>query len=52
MRVVDTEMKSEVCYSLLARGVSTRDMESIIRTVLKKLGNVNIGKLPKKECCE
>ena len=38
----------EVCYSLLARGVSTRDMESIIRTVLKKLGNVNIGKLPKK----
>ena len=38
----------EVCYSLLARGVSTRDMELIIRTVLKKLGNVNIGKLPKK----
>ena len=38
----------EVCYSLLARGVSTRDMESIIRTVLKKLGNVDIGKLPKK----
>ena len=38
----------EVCYSLLARGVSTRDMELIIRTILKKLGNVNIGKLPKK----
>ena len=38
----------EVCYSLLARGVSTRDMESIIRTILKKLGNVDVGKLPKK----
>ena len=38
----------EVCYSLLARGVSARDVESIIGTVLKKLGGMDIGRLPKK----
>ena len=38
----------EVCYSLLARGVSARDVGSIIGTVLKKLGGIDIGRLPKK----
>ena len=42
----------EVCYSLLARGVSTRDMELIIRTSSKETWKCQHWEITKEECCE
>ena len=38
----------EVCYSLLARGVSTRDVGPIIQKILKKFAQMDIKQLPRK----
>ena len=47
-----SDVVMEVCYKLLARGVSTRDMGPITNTILKKFADIDIGCLPKKKCCK
>ena len=37
-----------ICYELLSMNVSVHNCGNIIRSVLKRLGNLNVGRLPKK----
>ena len=41
-----SDVVREVCYSLLARGVSTRDVGPIIQKILKKFAHMDIKQLP------
>ena len=43
-----TDEVREVYYSFIAKGVSIRNVESVIRMVLRKLTNRDIGRLPQK----
>ena len=42
-----TEDIRVVCYELISRGVGSRHVSNIIRLVLKRIGGINCGKLPK-----
>ena len=39
-------------YKLMSMNVSIHNCGKMIRSVLKRLSNLNIGRLPKKECCK
>ena len=39
-------------YKLMSMNVSVHNCGKMIRSVLKRLSNLNIGRLPKKECCK
>ena len=43
-----SDVVREVCYSLVARGVSTRDVGPTIQKILCKFANQNLERLPKK----
>ena len=43
-----SDVVREVCYSLVARGVSTRDVGPTIQKILHKFANQDLERLPKK----
>ena len=43
-----SDVVREVCYSLLSRGVSTRDVGPIIKKILNKFAQMEIKQLPRK----